>query len=604
MKKKKQSLHTIWKIISLSLKLDKKHFFTLFFLSLMNVMVPIVGMLNTQEIVNNIQRKTIFTSIQFLFPLILFPIISILSELVSSGMNYLSLRYTDILDYRFSQLILKKVNKQNLSQFENPEFYDLLQRAEQAGGVYPNNIMNNIISLTVQLISSISYILILINWKWWTILIILLFPLLSSFQVSRISKEEYQLLYNRTIFERKSWYYAHLLNKDINIKETRLFGLENYFLEKFEGIRETFIKENKKMYRRRSLYTFFIQSISIISSSFVLLMLFFEASIGKILIGSLMTYINSISSIKSNFGTIIATFFKLEQNSLYAANIVAVLDYEDSEESTLPATEKISIHDIQTVELKNVSFRYRTSPNYVLKDINLSFSQGNNYVLAGRNGSGKTTLVKLLMGFYDNYEGCILINSIDLKKLDKEAYRKCLSAVFQDYTNFQFSVEDIIALSDIENKNDERILCASRNANADIFIDHLPNKYQQQVGNWFTGGKQLSGGEWQKLSIARAFYRENSSLVILDEPSSALDAISEKKIYESFSKLSANKIGIFITHRLRNFNFQGQIIMMEQGIILETGTQEELLKKNSLFCQLYTIQNTITSENTVRRKLT
>ncbi|MED0785546.1 ABC transporter ATP-binding protein [Bacillus paranthracis] len=591
-----KSLKVIKKIIGLSWSLDKKHFIFLLVLSLLNVLIPILSMLNTQYIVNGIQLGISFNSLGFLVPLVCLMLINISAELISSAMNYSSLRYKDILDFKFSQLILTKVNKQSLSRFEDPKFYDLLQRAEQAGGVYPNNIMNNIISLIVQTISSIGYILILISWKWWTILIILIFPLLSSFQVSRISSDEYKLLYNRTTYERKSWYFAHLLNKDINVKETRLFSLEKFFLGKFEKIREKFIRENRIMYRRRSIYTFFIQFISILSSMLILCVLFFEASLGEILIGSLMTYINSISSVKSNFGSIIATLFKLHQNSLYANNIVELLGYEDDNLTINNQSNKVIIDEIECIEIKDLSFKYKTSGKYALKNINLKFKKGNNYILVGRNGSGKTTLIKLLLGFYDSYTGSILINGKELKTIDKVSYRKCLSAIFQDHTNFQFIVEDVISLSNTEVKNDFLVKESARDANADIFIKKLPNNYKQQVGNWFANGTQLSGGEWQKLSIARAFYKKDASLIILDEPSSALDAISENRIYENFNKLSNNKIGIFITHRLRNFDFQGHIIVMDKAEVIETGKQEDLLNnEEGMFRKMYTVQNTIRS---------
>lgn len=571
-------------MIKLTIKIDKKHVVGIFIFSLLSLIIPIFGLFNTQFIMNSIQSGIDFYSASFIISLILFPIISLVTEINSRLLSYISMRYNDIIDYKFSCLILEKVHTQGLKEFENPEFYDLLQRAEEAGGIYPYSIMSGLISIITLIISSFSYIAILFAWKSWTVLFLLVFPFLSSIQIISISKNEYKILFNRTTIERKSWYYAHLQNKDVNIKETILFSLNNYFFNKFKEIREHFLVENKKMYIKRNVTTTLIQAISIISTMVILYMIFYEASMGIILIGSLMTYISTVSNLKTNFNNIASAVFKLHSDSLYSKNITDFLSW-NSDDKRSKGT--ISIDKINKIELKHVYFKYNNRNKYALNDINLTLKNGEKYVFVGRNGSGKTTLSKLILGFYDNYEGEILVNGVNLKEIEIESYRKCISAVFQDYTLYQSTIEEAINVSDLSKTDEIYLQQAAQKANATEFINRYPDKYKQQVGNWFQNGVQLSGGEWQKLAIARAFYRTSASMVLCDEPSSSLDPISEKKVYKNFLELTENKLGIFITHRLKNYDLQGTIIVIKNGSLNEMGTSKELLKHKGEFSLLY-----------------
>ncbi|MGX7418833.1 ATP-binding cassette domain-containing protein [Carnobacterium gallinarum] len=503
-------------------------------------------MLNTQNIINSIQKSITFFNPKLLIPIIIFPILTILSQIFQSLLTYNSARLNDTLDYKISFRTLKVITNEKLTSFEDPNFYDLIQRAEQSGGTYPFSIATGIVALLTQSLALVSYIFILINWKWWTIFVIVLFPLLSSLQIMKISKNEFELFQKRTNVERLSWYYANLLNKDGNIKETKLFGLEKYFLNKFNEIREAFFIENQKLNLRRESYTLSINFISIICTALVLTIIFYEASIGLILLGSLMTYINSVTNVKTTFNSIVSLIFKIHQDSLYIENVTILLGREGAQEKNT-VKNKVKIDTIDTIELINLSFKYPRTKEYALKNIYLKINKGNSYSFVGANGSGKTTLVKIIMGFYmDEYEGTIKINDIDLNNIDLNSFRKCISAVFQDFTNYQFSVSDIISITDKSEIDIPKVIRSSKKADAHQFIKKMPKLYQQQIGNWFPGGLQLSGGEWQKLSIAKAFYKEDASLLIFDEPSSALDPITESNLYMKFNELT-KKILVFLS---------------------------------------------------------
>ncbi|MBO0444266.1 ABC transporter ATP-binding protein [Vagococcus fluvialis] len=560
----------------------------------LSLFLPILSMLNTQNIINLLQTGSGFDNKKLLFSIIFFPIITIITQVVLSIQGYSTTRLKDIMDFKISLKSLTIISKEPLSSFEDPNFYDAMQRAEQSGGTHPFSITVGTISLISQMFSLLSYIFILISWKWWTLLVIAIFPLLSSLQISRINRSEYEIFKKRTNLERKSWYYANLLNKDENIKETKLYGLEEKFLSKFVKMREKFLEENRSLLLRRSMYSLIINFISIISTSIVLVMVFYEASLGIIMLGSLMTYINSIGSIKTSFNTIIELIFKLHQDSLYLENLIAILSLEKKQ--VLECSEKrgIKITSIQSIELKDVSFQYSRSKKKALDRVSMKFETGNTYALVGQNGSGKTTLIKILMGFYPKeYSGEILINGYNFSDIDIASYKKCLSAVFQDFTKYQFSVDEVISMTEHENMPVESVIQASIDADAHEFIEKLPNGYYQQLGNWFPGGIQLSGGEWQKISIAKSFFKRNADLFIFDEPSSALDPVSESKLYEKFNHLTKHKLGIFITHRMNNVRFNGIIIVMENGKVSESGFYDELMKNKQLFYKLKTASNVI-----------
>ena len=593
----KNIIKTLIQIIKLTWKVKKSYIILLFFLNFVLVLLSLGSVINTQNIINNVQIGIQFTDRIFLLPLVLYPLIMFLSEGISMLIQYLSSVYADKVNYKYSMMLLEVIKKQELEQFENSEFYDLIQRAETAAGVYPFKIIMSLLTLLMKIFTSIGFIMILISWRWWALLLLIIFPLLSTIHLSKLAKNEYQVLYNRSKYERASWYFAHLLNKDIFIKETKLFSLEEYFLGKFKAIREQFLYENEKMYRKRMVATFVIQTLSILSTATIIFMLFLDASRGVILIGSLIAFINSISNAKEAIRHVFAVSQQLHQDSLYANDILSVLNFKGVNQSEIPKENLKSIEKFDRIKLENVSFKYPSSSEYSLKNINVTLEKGSNYVIAGKNGSGKSTLVKLVLGLYKSYEGKISIDGIDLRDIDIPSYRNCLSAVFQDFTCYQLPLKEAVAVSNIsEEANIEKIKKSLEFANAD-FIDKLPEGYHQQLGNWFEGGKQLSGGEWQKLSIARAFFKDTASLVALDEPSSALDPLSEYAIYQSFQKLSRNKIGLFITHRLKNFEFNGKILFLETGEITEQGSQQELLLLNGGFKKIYDIHNVIGNEN-------
>lgn len=587
--------NTIFRILKISFNCNRKLMTSLLLLNWLTIIISVVSLLISQEIINNIQLSKVSTRILYLF--IVYVIVNLTSELITYFNGIYSSKYSDELSYEFSKQILNKINEFELINFENSDTYDLMQRAENASGNLPFTIISSLISASSQVFSIAIYLYLLFSWKWWSLIILLVFPLVSIFSVMKTSKEEYKMFYHRTKKERQSWYFAHLLNKDENIKETRLFGLENMFFENFKSLREKFIEENFKMNKKKSKYQLISSVLSVISTMGLIGYVFLETLLRRLLIGNMMTIINSINTIRRSITSLISIIVQIHSNSLYAKDIVDLLDFSitDNIDCIKTITNKISINKIDTIELKNISFTYPRKEEPALKNINLLLNKKNNTLIVGKNGSGKSTLIKLILGFYDTYTGEILVNGINLKNIDITSYRKLLTAGFQDYSKYQFTVKNSIQISNTSLKNMDAKYTLKKcieQTSLNETIERLPQKLNQQLGNWFENGVQLSGGEWQKIALARTFYRDNAELVVFDEPNSSLDIITEGKIYNAFTDFTMNKIGIFISHKF-NFTFKGRVIVLEKGTIIENDTHDNLIHKEGLYKEFVTIKKEV-----------
>ena len=302
-----------------------------------------------------------------------------------------------------------------------------------------------------------------------------------------------------------------------------------------------------------------------------------------------MTYISTSSKVESAITSITSSLFSIYTDLMYCQYLVTFFDLVNEREKNVKPGKK-DIHDINTIELRNVSYRYPNSKNYALENISLKFEKGRKYVLVGENGSGKTTLIKILNGLYLDYEGDILVNGINLKNIDQFKYKKLISVIFQDYNNYELTARENIGLGDVSKIEDfNAVYEAATIGGSKDFIESLPNQFDQQLGNWFEGGIQLSGGQWQKIAISRALIKK-AEVSFFDEPTASLDPSSEYMFFNNLTKYSNNKITVFVTHRFTNARIADKVFVFKNGQIVETGNHEELLNKNGLYCSLYNLQ--------------
>ena len=554
------------------------------FLCVINVILPYITMINTQEIINRIQ---IGLSIRLILKrLIIFLILGILYIISSNLYNFLILKYKEYLYPELNKKFLDNSLKFNLKDFENPEVYNIIQRAEQEIGIRPYNIIISLLSIISQSVNLISAFLILTKWH---LTLIIGFILLASFASKyfiSISKNEYDILMNRTNYERKSWYISHLLIKDEYIKEVRLFGLSKYLIQQFIELRSRFFKENVDVLKRQYIFSEIYQLMNYVISFFIIFLAIYESTQGIILVGTAMTYINTSSKIENAIQNIVSNIFGIYKDSLYIDNIKKYFNYESNK-----FYGNKTLKNITTIEFVNVSFKYPNREVYAIRNTSFKIKKGEILAIVGENGSGKTTIIKLLNGLYDEYEGNILINGIEIREIDKKSLRNCLATLFQDYNKYQFTIKENIGFGSIDNLDDiEKIKYSAKKGGADQFINCLPNNYTQQVGYWFEGGTQLSGGQWQKLGLSRLFMK-NADCLILDEPTASLDPFSELEIFKQLYQNSNEKINIIITHRFINTVFANKIIVLKNGEIIEKGKHDELLKQDGFYKDMFDIQS-------------
>lgn len=581
----KEILKSLKFVKLLLFKYEKKYLMILMLLCILNALIPFLSLFNVQSIINILQSQGEFKNV--VIYLLIYTLIGIVNISTIKLYAYYLYKYQEYLYLNLNQLILDKTKDFELIDYENPYIYDLIQRAEQNIGLRPFNMVNSFLTITKNILILLTSISILLLWHWWLLFPFILLSVVAVKYFTKIGNQEYSIIYNRTNYERKSWYIAHLLTKDTFVKEVKMLNLSDYLLNNFHDLRNRFYNENIKLNKIKSLFGLFYNIANFIISAGIVVLASMESYIGKILVGNLMTYINVVSKIETAIESIVNALFNFYQDSLYIDNIRKYLNYNH-----IPNKDKKICIDkpIERIELINVSYKYQGQKEYALKNINLTLMKNEIAVLVGENGSGKTTLIKLLNGLYDDYEGVILINNIDLKEIDKESIRTKISTLFQDYNKYQFSVEENIGFGDIaEINNHDKIKTAAIQATADDFILKLNNKYNQQLGTWFKNGTQLSGGQWQKLAIAR-LYMKGGDVYILDEPTASLDPKSEYYFFNQLKKNTNNKISLFITHRFVNANISDNIIVMSHGEIAESGSHEQLMNLNGIYKKMYDFQ--------------
>ena len=566
-------------------KYKKRYLIILVILNIISVIFPFLSLFNVQYIINSLQEKENFN--QIINCLILYIILGMLNIAINKIYAYFLYKYQEYLYLNLNQMILNKTKDFELSDYENPQIYDLIQRAEQNIGIRPFSMVNSFLVIMKSILTLLTSISILLLWHWWLIFPFIVLSIIAIKYFAKIGNQEYEMIFNRTNYERKSWYIAHLLTKDTFVKEVKMLDLSDYLLNKFYSLRSQFYKENIRMNKIKTLFNFFYNLSNFSISAGIVVLAAIESYLNHILVGNLMTYINVVSKIENSIENIVNSIFAFYQDSLYIENINNYLNYYHNYE----INDYIDFNEkIEKIEFINVSYKYPGQKEYALKNINLILKRDEITVLVGENGSGKTTLIKLLNGLYDNYEGEILFNNVNIRIINKKSIRNKISTLFQDYNQYQFTVKENIGFGNINKINsNESIYEAAQMANADKFINKLKNKYNQQLGTWFKEGIQLSGGQWQKIAIAR-LYMNGGDVYVLDEPTASLDPKSEYEFFSQLKKNKNDKVSLFITHRFINANVSDKIIVMDKGRIVERGNHNDLIRIDGIYKKMYDFQ--------------
>lgn len=485
--------------------------------------------------------------------------------------------------------IIRKALELDLAHFENAEYYDKLENARREADWRSLQIVNNGFFLVQNTITLLSYSALLFRFSPWLALILFGATIPAFIVQNRLSELRFRVLSWRAPESRRLSYLEYLLTNLDAVKEVRLFGLGEPLLQRYSTLFNSFLEEDRAIARKRSLTSLGWGLLTSLSFYLAYAWIVLRAVTGAITLGDMTLYLGVFRGSQGMFQGILGGINQLYENGLFMSNLFAFLALEPqmvASSQALPAPIKFR----QGIEFRNVSFRYAGQETWALRNINLTIHPGEKIALVGLNGAGKTTLIKLLTRLYDPTEGQILVDGVDLREYDLNSWRNQIGVIFQDFVRYHLSAGENIGLGQVEALGDQdRIAQAAAKSGADEIVARLPEGYETTLGRWFWRGRELSGGEWQKMALARAFMR-NCELLVLDEPTAALDAENELRIFQQFRALIADKTAILISHRFSTVRMADRIFVIKSGEIAEQGSHAELLAQGGTYARLFTLQ--------------
>ncbi len=514
--------------------------------------------------------------------------------LVNSMANALSQYIREYQSQHFSDAMYNKLHVKasqlDLSFYENAQYHDMFYRALQEAPYRPVKIVNSLfyIMQSFLAICILSALLISLHWSIALVLIIATVPV--GYIRMKYALNMYKWQKENTQRERKSYYFSRILTNEIFAKELRLFGLKKYFSRAFKITRAKLIKERLQIIKNKTYKELPTQILATLAIFSAYGFMAHGAVYGTLSLGALVMYFMALQKGMGFFKEFLNSLSALYEDNLYIENLMAFLKLENSmtysgKKGRFPDNLK------KGITLRNVSFKYPNSQRHALKEINMHIKPQTTVAIVGDNGAGKTTLVKLLCHLYQADSGEILIDDTPLNQINDEDIKSHISVLFQDFVLYHLSAKDNIMFGRVDRPLDaEQIKEAAQKAGIDKTIEHLPQQYDTILGKLFDGCEELSIGEWQKMALARAFYK-NSPVIILDEPTSALDPKAEYEVFRKFKEIIRDKTAIIVSHRFSTVKMADYIYVMEKETIIEEGTHAQLMQLNGKYASMYRMQS-------------
>lgn len=487
--------------------------------------------------------------------------------------------------------IIEKAKEVDLASFDMPEFYEKMENASREAGTSPVSILQSTFNILSVCISVVSYIVILVAISPWAPIIIVALSVPTAVISFIYRKKNFQYMRHRSKDRRQMNYYNELMvDKDV-AKEVRIFHLSDIFIDCYKKTFQRYFRGIKKLIVQEGVWSSAMTLVSAAVNCGLFLYIANLVRLGTAQIGDYSLYTGALESISSGVSSLITITATIYEGTLFIDNMIAFMDEKPKILPILPEPLHVRRHVGHTIEFRHVSFAYPGTTRRVIDDVSFVLDPGETLVLVGLNGAGKTTLIKLLTRLYDPTEGTILLDGADIRSYNVEELYDMFGIIFQDFGKYAFTAGENIEFGQVSKGYVEAdISAAAEAAGADQFISKLKNRFDTPLTRYFEAdGTELSIGQWQKLSVARAFYSD-SDVLILDEPTASLDPLAEQEIFNQFERLRKDKTTIFVSHRLSSATIASKILVLEHGKIVESGNHVQLMEKHGKYWELFSTQ--------------
>jgi ATP-binding cassette subfamily B protein len=490
---------------------------------------------------------------------------------------------------RIQLMVMDHAAALDLPFFEDPASYDLLRRAQEDSRNRPVQMISGTFGLLQTAITFISMIALLLGVSPLLAVLALLSPIPAFVADTRYSWWGYRIARWNSRLLRRMNYLVQLVTTDTFAKEVKLFGLGHYFIERYRLLSDTYYERQRGQIMRRYIAGYLWGIITTIAGSITYLYVALLAVAGRLTLGDLSLYTSAASGVQNSISNLLSGFSSMYEHNLYLGNLFTLIETPTAvtrAEHPRPLPQPLR----GDIEFQNVSFGYPGQAGQAIHNLSFKIDAGETVAVVGRNGAGKTTLIKLLCRLYDPVEGRILLDGIDIREFDPDDLRSQVGAMFQDYVTYQATARENIGLGSLDHLEDEgAVSVAARRGGAEELVEKLPGAWGTMLGKWFDEGVNLSGGEWQKVALSRAFMRD-VPILVLDEPTSALDAQAEYELFERLQQLTRGRTAVYISHRFSTVRRADRILFLEHGELVEKGTHHELIALNGRYARLFRMQ--------------
>lgn len=493
-----------------------------------------------------------------------------------------------LLGQKVNVLILEKALTLDLTHFEDSEFYDKMTRARREASSRPLSLVGRTFGLVQDTLTLITYGGLLIHFSVWAVIVLMVAAVPAFVAETRFAGEAFRLFRWRTPESREQNYLEFLIANEAPAMEVKLYQLGQTLLDRYTTIFNRLYGEDRNLTIRRGTWSYLLSLVSTAAFYLAYIWIVVETIVGAITLGELTMYLVVFRQGQNAFASILSSIGGMYEDSLYLSNLYEFLEQEIpqpkgyADRGTIPG---------DGLRFEEVSFQYPGNDNLALNHVSFHLKPGEKLAIVGENGSGKTTLIKLLTRLYTPNSGRILLDGLDLQLWNLEVLQQRIGVIFQNFMQYQFKVGENVGVGDVNYLDDhDRWFEAAEKGNALPFIEQMPEGFETRLGRWFKSGRELSGGQWQKIALSRAFMRTKADILVLDEPTSAMDAESEVQIFDRFREMTSNQMAILISHRFSTVRMADRILVLSTGTVLEQGSHEDLVKAEGRYAHLFALQ--------------